>query len=165
MKKSHLFLTLQFIVLLAMLLSSCTAPQATPQATQQAAAPTAAQQQQATTAPQPEAKRLKIGYTLHAPVPFTEEIKFGALQAAKDFGVDVEVVAPDKYDPQQQISLFEGFISKGVDGLVTVPQGDVWKKVIDDTVAKGIPVMTANVFSTGSKAQIFVGEDGVLNGT
>lgn len=148
MKKLTPFLMLQIGIALSLLLASC---QPAPAATS-VAAPT-------------QAKKLSFGYTLHAMVPFTEEIKFGADQAGKDLGVDVQVVGPPQLDAQAQIGLFEGFIAKGVDGLVTVPQADVWVKAINDTVAKGIPVTTANVFAVGSDAQFYVGEDGYVNGT
>jgi simple sugar transport system substrate-binding protein len=158
MKKLSPFIILQIGIVLSMLLTSCQPVAPTKsvteptQAAQPAAIPTTA-------------KTLSFGYTLHAMVPFTEEIKFGAEQAGKDLGVDVQVVGPPQLDAQGQIALFEGFISKGVDGLVTVPQAEVWVKEIDTTVAKGIPVMSANVFAVGSQSQFYVGEDGYVNGT
>ena len=168
MKKINLFLILQIGIALSMLLSACQpVATATPVAAPtQAAQPTTApiQAAQPTTAPT-TTKQLSFGYTLHAMVPFTQEIAFGAQQAGKDLGVTVEVVGPPQLDAQAQIAEFEGFISKGVDGLVTVPQADVWVKEINTTVAKGIPVMTANVFAVGSNAQFYVGEDGYVSGT
>ncbi len=158
MKKFSPFLFLQILMALSMLLAACqTAPTTTSTtAPAQAAQPTAVPA---------AAKQLSFGYTLHAMVPFTEEIAFGAEQAGKDLGVKVEVVGPPQLDAQAQIALFEGFISKGVDGLVTVPQADVWVKEINSTVDKGIPVMTSNVFAVGSTTQFYVGEDGYVNGT
>jgi len=149
--KGYKFLTVLLVVAMVVSVASC-APKATP-TPKPTVAPTAAP-----TAP--PAKKLKIGWVLHVPVAFTDRIKAGAVQAGKEYGVEVEVVAPSKYDPEAAISLFEGFVAKKVDGLAVVPQpGETWVKPINAAMDAGIPVMTANVTALESKAPAWFGQD------
>jgi ABC-type sugar transport system substrate-binding protein len=105
-------------------------------------------------------REYKFGYVLHVPVPFTAAIQKGAEDAGKDFGVQVQVVCPPKYDPQAAIALFEGFVTQKVDGIVVIPQpGDTWVVPINEAIEAGIPVLAANVESEKSKRIAWVGQD------
>ncbi|HEX9028537.1 MAG TPA: substrate-binding domain-containing protein [Anaerolineales bacterium] len=174
--KPFRFITI--VVVLAMILGACTPPTAAPtQAPQATQAPAA----QATTAPAAPAANdpfgkmgkvpaPKIGYVLHGLNDFTAVIKQGAEDAGKALGVDVEVTGPAQFVSTDAINMFEGFIQKKKDGLVTVPQpGDVWLAPIKEATDAGIPVMTANVTAIGSTASAWFGQDeynsGVILGT
>ena len=106
------------------------------------------------------AKDPQFGCVLHVPVPFTSYIQRGAEDAGRDYGVKVQVVCPPKYDPQAAIALFEGFVTKRVDGIVVIPQpGDVWVVPINKAIDTGIPVLAANVECAKSKRIVWVGQD------
>ena len=112
-----------------------------------------------------KASDVHLGYVIHVPVPFTDAIKRGAEAAAKDYGVSIEVVAPSKYDLMEQVSLFEGLVIKGVQGIVTVAaDAQGWVVPINNAVAKGVLVYTANVGSPDSKATGHVGTAGYAEG-
>jgi len=105
-------------------------------------------------------KTLKFGYVLHLPIPFTSYIQKGAEDAGRDFGVEVEVVCPPKYNPQTAIALFEGFVTKRVDGIVVIAYPDTtWVVPINEAIDLGVPVLTANCDSPKSKRIAWVGQD------
>lgn len=109
--------------------------------------------------------KLKIGYVLHGSNAFTEVIKHGAEDAGKALGVDVEIVAPDKFEASQAIGMFEGLVQKKMDGLAVIPMpGEQWVKPIKEAVDAGIPVATANITSDGSAAESWFGQDEYQSG-
>jgi ABC-type sugar transport system substrate-binding protein len=81
-------------------------------------------------------------------IPFTEEIAQGAKDAGADLGADVEVVGPPAFSAPQEIAFFNGFMQKGDDGIVIVPNPpEAYPVVIKKAVKAGIAVETANVIS------------------
>lgn len=92
-------------------------------------------------------KSYRFGYVLHGLNEFTQVIKKGAEEAARDYGAQIEVVAPSAFErPQEAIALFQGFVQKKVDGIAVVTNpGEVWTRPLEDAAKAGIPVMTANV--------------------
>jgi simple sugar transport system substrate-binding protein len=104
---------------------------------------------------------IRLGYVLHGLNQFTETIAQGAKDAGLAGGVSVEVVGPAGFSTTSDaIALFEGLALKKVDGLVVIPMpGEVWVTPIRQAVEKGIPVLTANVTSEGSKARTWFGQD------
>ena len=112
-----------------------------------------------------KAEDIKLGYVIHVPIPFTDQIKRGAEAAAKDYGVSIEVVAPSKYDLLEQVALFEGLVTKGVNGIVTVAaDAQGWVVPINNAIDAGVLVYTANVGSPDSKASGHVGTAGYAEG-
>jgi len=111
------------------------------------------------------APKLKIGYVLHGLNDFTQVIKRGAEDAAKELGVDVEVVGPASFEATEAIGMFEGMIQKKVDGLAVIPMpGEVWVKPIKEAVDAKIPVVTANITSDGSASEAWFGQDEYQSG-
>jgi ABC-type sugar transport system substrate-binding protein len=88
---------------------------------------------------------IQIGYVLHLLIEFTEVMKRGAEAAAQDLQVELEIVAPSQ--AYEHLPLFEALISKGKDGLVTVPYGEQWPLIMQKAIKSGIPVVAANIAS------------------
>ena len=146
----------------ALILSAC-APAAAPAAEE--AAPAAEEAKPAAEEAAPAAEdELFLGYVIHVPNPFTEVIRRGAVQAGKDLGINVEVVVPTQYDPEQGVALFESLVAKGADDIAAIPQGEIWGKTVDVAIDNGMHVMVANVTAPYSKAYAFFGEGSYGNG-
>lgn len=187
--KKTISLTRLFAILLplSLLLGAC-APAATPQATQ-APQPTAAQVEQpaATTAPEettaPAAEgaftpnetiaghvkngdKLVIRVSYHdVSNEFAPQIKAGVDQAAKDLGVDAQMVGPVGAKAEDQIAELESLMEKGVDGLaISSVSTDALAPLIDKALAAGIPTVTFNTDNPSSKRLAFVGQDLVNSG-
>ncbi len=107
----------------------------------------------------------RIGYVLHGLNDFTQVIKKGAEDAGRELGVDVEVTGPAGFVATEAMGMFEAMVQKQKGGVVVVPQpGDVWVVPIRQAVAAGVPVVTANVTSEGSKAAAWFGQDEFQSG-
>ena len=70
-------------------------------------------------------------------------VKAGALQAAADFGVEVDVIGPNaESEVQQQIEMIENKIGEGVDGIAIAPSSpDTVLTVLKQADAAEIPVL------------------------
>ncbi|MFC1976449.1 substrate-binding domain-containing protein [Chloroflexota bacterium] len=88
---------------------------------------------------------IQIGYVLHLLTEFTEVMQRGAEVAARDLQVELEMAIPSQ--AFEHLPLFEAQISKGKDGLVTVPYGEQWPAALQKTIKSGIPVVAANIGS------------------
>jgi ribose transport system substrate-binding protein len=93
--------------------------------------------------------------------PFWKACRIGAEKAAKDFGVDMEVVAPTKPDNiEEQTRLVEDWIVKKPDAFVFVP---VDYKALVPSIQKankaGIPIINYNNKMTDIEKVTFIGSD------
>lgn len=70
-------------------------------------------------------------------------VKAGAEQAAKDYGVSVDVIGPNaESEVQQQVEMIENKIGQGVDALAIAPATpDTVLSVLEQADAAGIPVL------------------------
>src|ERR1051326_3759352 len=111
-------------------------------------------------------KTFKIGYVLHGLNPFTEQIKRGAEDAGRKYGVEVEATGPSSFDTVKEAQdQFEGMAQKKKDGLVVIPMpGEVWVRPIKEAADAGIPVLTANIASEGSASESWFGQDEFQSG-
>jgi ribose transport system substrate-binding protein len=83
---------------------------------------------------------------------FWMSVHFGALKAAKEFGVDLVWKGPlAENDRQGQINEVETFINRGVSGICLAPLDDAaLRKPVAAAVAKKIPVV---IFDSGLKSE------------
>src|SRR5437868_3754566 len=104
--------------------------------------------------------QLRVGYVLHGLSDFTHIIEQGAKDAARAENVAIDVVGPAGFSATSDaIAMFEGLVQKRVNGLVVIPMpGEVWVTPIRQATEAGIPVLTANVISTGSAAEAWFGQ-------
>jgi ABC-type sugar transport system substrate-binding protein len=113
---------------------------------------------------------VEIAYVLHGLNTFTERMKVGAEDAARDYGVTLEVFGDASFDTPTHQAFFENAVQRGFDGIavVTLP-GDQWITPIQQAVDAGIPLVGANVTGLETALGTWVGQDeynsGVILGT
>lgn len=108
---------------------------------------------------------IEIAYVLHGLNAFTERIQTGAEDAARDFGVTLEVFGDASFDTATHQAFFETALQRGFDGIavVTFP-GDTWITPIQIAVDQGVPLVGANVTSLDSALGTWVGQDEFTSG-
>ncbi|MGV3484218.1 MAG: substrate-binding domain-containing protein [Planctomycetaceae bacterium] len=82
---------------------------------------------------------------------FWKSVHYGAEQAAKELGVEVQWRGPQKEsDRDQQISVMQGFVNKQVDGICLAPlDADALVRPVREAGRGGIPVV---IFDSGLNA-------------
>ncbi len=97
---------------------------------------------------------------------FWKAIHAGALQAARECGVQVLWKGPQKEDDRaQQITVVEDFISRGVDGIVLAPLDDrALMRPVRDAVRENIPVVIIDSALQGEDFVSFVATDNYKGG-
>jgi ABC-type sugar transport system substrate-binding protein len=107
---------------------------------------------------------LTIGFVTHVVGnPFIQQIIDAAEFAAEDLGVDIEVTGPPGGDPDEQLTLAEGLVSSGVDGLATSVPGESMANGLNEIIDSGVPIVQFNLLSTGVNAP-YVGERSTESG-
>ncbi len=162
MKKLNLFLAL--FMVLSLLLAACQpapAPAAEPAAPPAAeapapAAPAAPAAPVAPAAPAPAvttdaAKPLKLIFIQHALCAWDSfwcTVEDGIKTAAKQMGVEIEILGPDKFDLEKTASLIDQAVAAQPDGIgLTVSDPILFKEPINKALAAGIPVLAYNAGS------------------
>jgi ABC-type sugar transport system substrate-binding protein len=115
--------------------------------------PTAEPMEEATEAPVEEAteetmaEEIYMAMVMHQAIPYTAQIQAGweAFCESQD-NLVCDYAVPDSVDPQTQIGMFESFVSKGAQGIVTncVP-ADVWVEPVKAARERGILVNSVDV--------------------
>ncbi len=91
-------------------------------------------------------------------LPYWQTANSGLNRAAKDLGVQVEMVGPDTYDPAAEQEVFRKTVAKKPAGILVSPaDANLLKGDIDDALAQGIPVITMDSDAPGSKRLTFIG--------
>ncbi|MEZ5844709.1 MAG: sugar ABC transporter substrate-binding protein [Hyphomicrobiaceae bacterium] len=108
-----------------------------------------------------QAKKRIAFFVKNVTNPFWKACRIGAEKAAKELGVDLQVVAPTKPDNiEEQTRLVEDWIVKKPDAFVFVP---VDYKALVPSIQKankaGIPVINYNNKMTGIDKVTFIGSD------
>jgi ABC-type sugar transport system substrate-binding protein len=116
--------------------------------------------QDATPAPGGDHSDIEIAYVLHGLNTFTERMKTGAEDAARDYGVTLQVFGDASFDTQIHQGFFFSALESGFDGIavVTLP-GDQWITPIQQAVDQGVPLVGANVTALDSALTTWVGQD------
>jgi simple sugar transport system substrate-binding protein len=164
MKKLNLFLVI--LVVSSMLLSACqptpaatvapaapadTAAPAAPAAPVDTAVPAAPANTVAPAAPVDSSKPLKFIFVQHALCAWDSfwcTVEDGIKTAAKQMGVEVEILGPDKFDLEKTASLIDQATAAKPDGIgLTVTDPVLFKEPINKAIAAGIPVIAYNAGS------------------
>lgn len=91
-------------------------------------------------------------------LPYWQTAGNGIEKAARDLGVQGQMVGPDSYDPQGEASLFREVIAKKPAGiLVSAADPNVMQAPIDEAISQGIPVIAIDADSPKSKRLLFIG--------
>lgn len=114
-------------------------------------------------------KPMKIGVILAPDFnPFVDEIKRGiqsAYQEFYDYGIKIDVEAMKSLDVEEQISILNKFLKKGVSAISMVPvEHDSIRNYINKVVDDGIPVVTFNSDIKDTGRLCFIGQDHIMGG-
>jgi ribose transport system substrate-binding protein len=115
----------------------------------------------------PEEKYFLIVTNLQ--LPYWQAAGSGFSRAASQLKVRAELVGPDSYDPKAEVEEFRKAVKEKAAGILVSPADpDLMKAEIDTAVAAGIPVITFDSDSAGSRRLFFVGTNnyqaGVMGG-
>jgi ribose transport system substrate-binding protein len=93
-------------------------------------------------------------------IPYWQEAQAGLTDAAKQMGVKAELVGPDKFDPQEQLKVFQKAVDSKPSGImISVTRPELLQDAINNAIAQGIPVITVDSDAPNSKRVMFVGTD------
>jgi ribose transport system substrate-binding protein len=93
-------------------------------------------------------------------LPYWKIAGSGFMEAAKQLKLQAEFVGPETYDPKAQQLDFEKIVETKPSGiLISVANPELMKADIDAAVASGIPVVTMDADSPGSRRLFFIGTD------
>jgi ribose transport system substrate-binding protein len=97
--------------------------------------------------------------------PFWRTIGHGAEEEAKNFNMDLEYIGPFRLNQSEQMKLLDKTIASKVDGiLVQGIETEEYRALIEKAVGRGIPIITVDTDTPGSKRIIYVGTDNVSAG-
>jgi ABC-type sugar transport system substrate-binding protein len=97
---------------------------------------------------------------------FAQEMLQGAKAAGKEFGVDVQALAPTTLDGPAQVKLVQDAMRTATDGLaIETLTPDLLVRPMAQAVSKGIPVVAVDTPPLkGSNVESYVGNDNVAGG-
>lgn len=110
--------------------------------------------------PAADNSEIEIAYVLHGLNTFTERMKTGAEDAAKDYGVTLQVFGDASFDTPTHQAFFESALQRGFDGIAVVTNpGDQWITPIQIAADQGVPMVGANVTGLDTALTAWVGQD------
>lgn len=120
-------------------------------------------------APEKKAKERRIAFVFKVDgLLYSEVCKRGAMQAAKELGVRVDYLAPDKAEVGKQIAIVEQLIAEKTDAIVISPNdADAIVPVIRKAMDAGVKVFTwdsdapasQRIFYVAAADDVKIGED------
>lgn len=94
----------------------------------------------------------------NAKIPYWQEAGAGLVAAAKELGVQAELVGPETYDPNAERDEFRKAVAKKPAGILVSPGNpEILQGEIDAAIAAGIPVVTIDSDAPQSQRLFFVG--------
>jgi simple sugar transport system substrate-binding protein len=165
-KRVQLFLSL--VVLATMLLSAC----APAPAGQAPAAPAPAAQVKAEAPVAQAGDKVNIILVAHAASAwdsFWKVVEQGNHDAARDFNVNLTILAPDKWCPECVVKLIDQALAAKPDGIgVTVSDGKLFEPAIKRVLDSGIPLLSYNSGDQRPAGEnlnlVYIGQDEYLAG-
>lgn len=98
-------------------------------------------------------------------VAYWQAVKDGFMRLASQYRVKAEVVGPDTYDPQGELSEFQRVAKTKPAGiLVSAADAELMKGAIDSAIDSGVPVITIDSDSPASKRLTFIGTNNYAAG-
>ena len=100
-------------------------------------------------------------------IPYWQEAAEGLRTAARNLGVQAEMVGPETYDPKAEKEEFLNLIHRKITPagiLVSAADPEVMREAIDSAAAAGIPVVTIDSDSPKSKRLTFIGTNNYVAG-
>lgn len=97
--------------------------------------------------------------------PYWQSVEQGMDKAAKELGVEAKFVAPVEADVAKQVSMIEGVVQQGKDGIAISPNDpSSVRGVISRAIKKGIPTITFDSDAPESERICYVGTDNFAAG-
>lgn len=97
--------------------------------------------------------------------PFWDPMAVGMKKAAQELGCEANWAGPQKADVPSQKKLIEDALAKGADGIaISCINGEATKPIIEEILAKNVPVVTFDSDSTGSRRLCYIGTNNVNAG-
>ena len=97
--------------------------------------------------------------------PYFVAVKDGAEQAGADYGVTVTVKSPSEESNDEQISIIQQEIARGVDALIIIPSdGDGIIPAVEDANNAGIPVFACDTRINGGDVISFIAAENYAAG-
>ena len=91
-------------------------------------------------------------------LPYWQSAFAGLKRGANELGIRAEMIGPETYDPKLQRDRFRELVSKKPTGImVSAADPQVMKPEINAAIAAGIPVITMDSDSPGSRRLFFIG--------
>ena len=98
--------------------------------------------------------------TVNTQIPYWQTAALGFTKAASEMQVQGTVAGPGNYDPQAEQQEFRRVAQLKPSGILVSPADpDLMKPDIDAAIGAGIPVVTVDADSSGSKRLSFIGTD------
>lgn len=113
------------------------------------------------------AKDIHVAFVAAASnLDFASEMADGARYAGQQFGVDVQVLAPNQVDGPAQVTLFQTAIRTARDGVVVATlTPDLFTRPVSRAIGEGVPVLAAdNPLPKESGVTTFVGNSNTAAG-
>jgi ribose transport system substrate-binding protein len=105
--------------------------------------------------------------TTNTKIAYWQEAAEGLRAAARELGVQAEMVGPETYDPKAEKEEFLKAVHQQIPPagiLVSAADAEVMREAIDTAVAAGIPVITLDSDSPKSKRLTFIGTNNYAAG-
>ncbi len=110
-------------------------------------------------------RRPKIGITLLERQEFYIEVEEAARIAGEKLNIDIVCNSPERFNVEQQLAAFSGFVSQGVDAIIVVPSDPArFQQPINDAVSRGIRVVCLDIDAPQSRRHIFITSDSYVGG-
>ena len=98
-------------------------------------------------------------------LPYWQTLGNGFNKAATEYGVKVQIVGPDTYDSQAELTEFHNAVAKNPAGiLVSVADASLFRSEINDAITAGVPVITVDSDAPTSQRLFFIGTDNLAAG-
>ena len=110
--------------------------------------------------PYHDQNELYVLVTANVNLPYWQEARAGLEDVGKLMGVKVEMVGPDSFSPNEELTAFQQAVSRHPAGiLVSVTKPELFKGPIDAAIQQGIPVVCVDADAPDSKRILFIGTD------
>lgn len=110
-------------------------------------------------------RKLRIGFTSLERQEFYDGVEAAARIASEKLNIKLICKSPERYNVDEQIRIFNGFIANGVDGIIVVPGDAVrFKRVINEAAQKGIRVACVDIDVSDSNRNIYITSDSYEGG-
>lgn len=110
-----------------------------------------------------DGKAGRFAYVTNGVDPFWNIAESGAVQAGKDFGVDVTVLMPANGAPEQQ-NMLEDLVTRGITGIAVSPIDAANQINLLNSIAERATLITHDSDAPEADRQVFIGVDNYVAG-